>query len=244
MKPLASGLLKTLVSYLRVSTRKQGQSGLGLDGQRAAVAEYAQRNGATVIAEYVEIESGKRSDRPELMAAIAHAKRSKSQLIVAKMDRLSRNVAFLSTLMESGADFVAVDNPTATKLTVHILAAVAEDELRRISDRTKAGLAALKRRGELLGSARPDHWAGREDRRLAGSKLGASRSAANRRKAAIAEYADLLPKIQEYKRAGDSLRTIASNLNADGQTTRSGGPWNPVTVRNVLKYAPQPQEQR
>src|SRR5262245_41996714 len=154
-----------LIAYFRVSTRKQGQSGLGLEGQAEAVDSFQKQHNATIVANYKEVESGKRKDRPELLKAIAHAKRSKAVLVVAKLDRLSRNVAFLSALMESKVQFVCCDNPHATPLTIHILAAVAEDEAKRISDRTRAALAAAKMRGTLLGSARPGHWSGREDRR-------------------------------------------------------------------------------
>ena len=133
-----------VVAYYRVSTAKQGASGLGLDAQRAAVAAWTAANGAAVLAGYTEVESGKRADRPELIKALAHAKRSKATLVIAKLDRLSRNVHFLSGLMESGVDFIACDNPHANKLTIHILAAVAEDEAKRISERTKAALAAYK----------------------------------------------------------------------------------------------------
>src|SRR5262245_20848184 len=154
-----------IIAYYRVSTRKQGDSGLGLEGQQHEVQTHAQRNNATIVASYKEVERGKKSDRPELAKALAHAKRSKAVLVVAKLDRLSRNVAFLSALMESKVQFVCCDNPHATSLTIHILAAVAEDEAKRISARTKAALAAAKMRGTLLGSARPGHWSGREDRR-------------------------------------------------------------------------------
>src|SRR6185369_12637823 len=109
-------------------------------------------SGAVVSRLYVEVESGKKAARPQLLAALAHPRRTKATLVVAKLDRLTRNVAFLSALMESGVDFVACDNPHANRLTIHILAAVAEDEARRISERTKAALAAYKARGGKLGS--------------------------------------------------------------------------------------------
>jgi hypothetical protein len=138
------GTVVKVVAYYRVSTARQGASGLGLDAQRAAVATWTAANGAAVLAGYTEVESGKRADRPELGKALAHAKRSRATLVIAKLDRLSRNVHFLSGLMESGVDFIACDNPHANKLTIHILAAVAEDEAKRISERTRAALAAYK----------------------------------------------------------------------------------------------------
>jgi DNA invertase Pin-like site-specific DNA recombinase len=146
-----------IVAYYRVSTKKQGKSGLGLEGQQTTVAEYVRQHAGNLIAEYVEVETGKSKDRPELLKAIAHAKRSKATLVVAKLDRLARNVAFTSALMESSIDFVACDNPHANRFTIHILAAVAEHEAEQISQRTKAALAAAKRRGVKLGSAPP--WA-------------------------------------------------------------------------------------
>jgi DNA invertase Pin-like site-specific DNA recombinase len=141
-----------LVAYYRVSTPRQGQSGLGLEAQEASVTDYSRRGGHRILASYREVESGKRADRPELIKALAHAKRARAILIIAKLDRLARNVAFLANLLESGAEFLACDNPTANRLTIHILAAVAEDEARRISERTKAALAAYKARGGQLGT--------------------------------------------------------------------------------------------
>ena len=152
-----------IVAYYRVSTKRQGESGLGLEGQQVAVAAFAKQHGASIIASYIEVESGKRSDRPVLAQALGHARLAKATLVVAKLDRLARNVAFLSALMESGVDFVACDNEHANRLTIHILAAVAEAEAKAISERTKTALAAAKRRGVKLGSARPGHWKGREE---------------------------------------------------------------------------------
>jgi DNA invertase Pin-like site-specific DNA recombinase len=154
-----------IVAYYRVSTKRQGESGLGLEGQQAAVAAFAKQHGASIVANYIEIESGKRSNRPVLAQALGHARLAKATLAVAKLDRLARNVAFLSALMESGVDFVACDNEHANRLTIHILAAVAEAEAKAISERTKTALAAAKRRGVKLGSARPGHWKGRESKR-------------------------------------------------------------------------------
>ena len=157
-----------IVAYFRVSTKKQGESGLGLEGQAAAVETFGRQAGKPIIARYVEVESGKRSDRPELARALAHARRGKATLCVAKLDRLARNVEFLARVMNSEVDFVACDNPAANRLTLHILAAVAEAEAKAISERTKAALQAAKARGVKLGSARPGHWNGREEARLAG----------------------------------------------------------------------------
>jgi DNA invertase Pin-like site-specific DNA recombinase len=226
-----------LIAYYRVSTKQQGQSGLGLEGQRAAVQMYAQSGGGTLAAEFTEVESGKLSDRPVLMKALAQARRAKAKLVIAKLDRLSRNVAFLSRLMESDVEFVACDNPTANKLTIHILAAVAEDEARRISDRTKAALTAAKARGVVLGSARPGHWQGREAMRLQGAALGNSRSADVRHAKAIEAVRDLMPEIQQRRAAGASLAATAGALNDAGQRTTTGAAWTPMAIKRVLDRA-------
>ena len=145
------------IPYYRVSTKRQGRSGLGLEAQQVDVAALiAERNGSE-IARYTEIETGKNPDRPELAKAIAHAKLANATLVVAKLDRLARNVAFTSALMESKVDFVCCDCKGATTLTLHILAAVAQEEARLISERTKKALAAAKARGMKLGSAREAH---------------------------------------------------------------------------------------
>lgn len=151
-------MLCKLVSYLRVSTVRQGASGLGLEGQQAAIAAHARATGCVIVGEYVEVETGKRDslgNRPELQKAIAHAKRSKATLVIAKLDRLARSVAVVSMLHSSGVDFVCCDNPTANRMTIQILAAVAENEARQISERTRAALGAYKARGGILGGA-PD----------------------------------------------------------------------------------------
>src|SRR5258705_8901711 len=138
------------VAYFRVSTDKQGKSGLGLEAQREAVNSYLDGGRWSLVQEFVEVESGKRNDRPELTAALAACKRHKARLVIAKLDRLSRNLAFIATLMDSGVEFIAVDNPHANKLTVHILAAVAQHEREMISERTTAALQAAKARGVRL----------------------------------------------------------------------------------------------
>jgi DNA invertase Pin-like site-specific DNA recombinase len=226
-----------LIAYVRVSTQKQGESGLGLEAQNAAIDLYAKAAGGDVVAIYREIESGTNSERPELAKAVAHAKRVKARLVIAKLDRLARNVHLVSGLMESGVDFVACDNPNANKLTVHILAAVAEDEAERISARTKAALAAAKARGALLGSARPGHWEGNEDARQAGAVKGGKAYRAAVAKEAAPIYGELVPVIRRLKGEGKSLREIAAVLNDEGRTTLRGLPWNPMQISRLLKSA-------
>jgi DNA invertase Pin-like site-specific DNA recombinase len=226
-----------IIAYYRVSTKQQGESGLGLEAQESAVQSYARQNGTTIKASYVEVESGKLADRPELARALAHARRSKATLVVAKLDRLARNVAFLSALMESKVPFVAADNPHANRLTVHILAAVAEAEALAISQRTKAALAAAKARGTLLGSARPGHWDGREEARQAGLEKARTAAVKVKQDKAREAYADLVPTMHACKADGLSLREIAARLNSEGHTTRRGRPWNPVQVARVLANA-------
>jgi DNA invertase Pin-like site-specific DNA recombinase len=226
-----------IIAYYRVSTKRQGDSGLGLEGQKSAVEAFATQTGARILASYQEVESGKLAERPELAKALAHARRSKATLVVAKLDRLARNVAFLSALMRSRVDFLCCDNPHANKLTIHILAAVAEDEAERISARTKAALAAAKARGVKLGSARPDHWKGREKARLAGLARGRVVAAKVVSVAATEAYEDLTPMMKECRGNGMALQAIADRLNAEGHTTRRGRPWNPVQVSRVLDRA-------
>ena len=223
----------TLIPYYRVSTKKQGDSGLGLESQQTTVETYAKQTGAIIIGTYTEVESGKRSDRPQLAKALAHARRSKATLVVAKLDRLSRNVAFLSALMESKVPFVACDNPHANKLTLHILVAMAEHEAEMISKRTKDALAAYKARGGLLGGQLEHCRNLTHEARVKGAQRSGEVVARKAREA----YTDLLPMLTEMKANGLSLRDIAQRLNADGQTTRRGKPWNPVQVARVVRLA-------
>jgi DNA invertase Pin-like site-specific DNA recombinase len=219
-----------LIAYYRVSTRKQEQSSLGLEGQQAAVTSFADRQCTAVLATYTETETGKRADRPELAKAIAHAKRARATLVVAKLDRLARNVAFTSALMESGVDFLACDNPHANRLTIHILAAVAEDEARRISERTKAALAAAKRRGVKLGAARP------ECRNLtaAARRRGARAGGAAVKQQADEAYVDLRDFLAALRPAF-SYQQIADILNQRGERTRCGKPWTDVAVLRACR---------
>lgn len=228
--------MQKFISYYRVSTKRQGESGLGLEAQEAAVARYVQSVGGTLVTPpYIEIESGTHSERPELKKAIAHAKRAKAVLLVARLDRLSRNVHFISSLMESKVDFVAVDNPTANALTIHILAAVAQEEARAISYRTKAALQAAKARGTLLGSSRPGHWEGREEKRMEGQKKATEKAAKAKKEKRLVDVADLVPTLKELKEEGLSLRAIAQRMEERGETSPSGSPWNPMMVMRLLK---------
>jgi DNA invertase Pin-like site-specific DNA recombinase len=143
---------RSFVAYYRVSTDRQGRSGLGLDAQRQAVQSYVVAQGGQAVAEFTEIETGKRADRPELKNALGHCRRRQAVLVIAKLDRLARNLAFVANLMESGVEFVAVDMPHADRFTLHIFAALAEEEGRRISQRTRAALAAARARGTVLGA--------------------------------------------------------------------------------------------
>ena len=219
-----------LVTYIRVSTQRQGKSGLGLSAQENAVREFAAQHDARIVGSFVEVESGRDDERPELAKAIAYTKRQRATLIVAKLDRLARSVRFVSTLMESGVEFTAADMPFANRMTLHIMSAVAEDEARRISERTKAAPKAYKRRGGLLGGSRP------ECRNLtaAGRRRGAKRAVEVNRANAVAAYVDLAPIVRELRDQGLSLRGIAARLNVEGHTTRRGKPWNQVQVMRVL----------
>jgi DNA invertase Pin-like site-specific DNA recombinase len=221
---------RRIIGYVRVSTAAQGMSGLGLEGQMAAIESYALATNSTITRTYREVESGKRADRPELAKALAHARRDRATLAIAKLDRLARNVHFLSGLMESRVDFVACDNPNANKLTLHVLAAVAEDEARRIAERTRAALAAYKARGGTLGGARPEHPGLTREARLEGTRAASLAAAMGKRSA----YEDLLPEVIEMRTAGLSLRAIARRLDEDGYTTRQGKAWNPQQVARVL----------
>lgn len=222
-----------IVGYLRVSTKGQGESGLGLEAQQTAIEAYARQHGAKITALYVEVESGKLADRPELAKALAHARRGKATLVVAKLDRLARNVEFLARVLNAGTEFVACDNPVANRLTLHILAAVAEAEAMAISQRTKAALAAYKARGGKLGGELP------QCRNLTPAAIakGRERSALARAKAASEAYADLAPTMKAWRAEGQTLEGIAGKLNAGGHTTRRGRPWNPVQVARVLERA-------
>jgi DNA invertase Pin-like site-specific DNA recombinase len=215
------------VSYLRVSTAKQGTSGLGLEAQRESVACFLNGGDWKLIQEVVEVESGKRNDRPALASALRLCRKHRATLVIAKLDRLARNVAFIANLMESGVDFVAVDMPQANRFVVHIMAAVAEQEAEAISKRTKAALAAAKARGTHLGG-----------RRVSAERFAEIQAAARQAHAQKAAEArvSVLPAIAKIQASGaTSLRQIAFGLNALEIPTPRGGEWSAVQVQRVIR---------
>jgi DNA invertase Pin-like site-specific DNA recombinase len=215
------------ISYLRVSTQRQGRSGLGLEAQREAVSSYLNGGRWKLLQEVVEVESGKRNDRPQLARALALCRVHNAKLLIAKLDRLARNVAFIANLMEAGVEFEAVDLPQANRLTLHVMAALAEHEAGAISARTKAALAAAKARGTVLGGYR---W---DIKKVA--KKGNRESARIRAEQASKRASDLLPVVEAIKAEGaTSLRQIAAELNDRGITTARGGEWSAVQVSRLL----------
>lgn len=228
------------VAYYRVSTKRQGRSGLGLEAQRKAVQAMAERNHATIIAEYIEVETGKSAKRPKLLEAIEHVSLTNATLVVAKLDRLARNAPFTRTLRDSKQKFVCCDNPDASDLTIDLLAVIAEHEARAIAARTHEALCVAREHGTLLGSARPGHWNGREHLRDAGLKKAQPMgSAANSRRASDRNQA-IVAKVKPLREAGESLVAIAARLNGDGIKTRptrrcpEGGVFTPKTVWRLI----------
>ncbi|NYH95533.1 recombinase family protein [Novosphingobium marinum] len=217
-----------VVAYFRVSTDGQGRSGLGLAAQREAVSKLCQSRGWHIVAEFTEVESGKRSDRPQLREAMHRAKVTGATLVVAKLDRLSRSVAFLSTLQDSGGRFIAADMPEANELTVHIMAAVAQAERKAISRRTVEALAAAKARGTKLGNP---NGAAALRRAAKGNVAAVETVKAN----ADERASDLAPVVADIRAGGaTSLPAIARELNERGIVTPRGGKWYPSSVRNLL----------
>jgi DNA invertase Pin-like site-specific DNA recombinase len=216
------------IAYERVSTARQGQSGLGLEAQRTTIDDFARSRGAEVIGRFTEIESGRNPDRPELVKALHLSKVTGATLVIAKLDRLSRNAAFLLTLRDSGVRFLAVDMPEANDLTVGIMALVAQQEREAISRRTKEALAAAKARGTKLGNPN-----GASALRRAGNGGAALRAAVARN--ADRHAKDLAPVLEDLRMQGvTSLRHIADALNDRGMLTRRGGQWHVSNVRNLL----------
>jgi hypothetical protein len=214
------------VAYYRVSTEKQGRSGLGLDAQKEAVREYLMEGGR-LVGEHLEVESGRRVDRPELCKALVSCRLHHATLLVAKLDRLSRNAHILLGLKESGCEFVACDLPNANHLTVGILAMVAEEEARVISLRTRAALAATKARGTKLGN---------DNLTAEGRVRGNATSIVARRRRLAQRKEDLLPLIAVMQAEGHaSLAKLAIALNCRGVPAPRGGAWVATQVRRILR---------
>ena len=217
------------VAYERVSTARQGRSGLGLEAQRKAIDDFATSRGADVLARFTEVESGRKNERPELAKALTLAKLTGATLVIAKLDRLSRNAAFLLTLRDSGARFLACDMPEANDLTVGIMSLVAQQEREAISRRTKEALAAAKARGVKLGNPN-----GAAALRRAGEGGQALRETVTRN--AEDFTVGLVPVVAELQREGiTTLRGISNVLNERGMLTRRGGRWHVSNVRNLLE---------
>jgi len=224
----ASATAARFVAYERVSTAQQGKSGLGLEAQRKAIGDFAASQDATLTGQFTEIESGGRNDRPELEKALTLARLTGATLVIAKLDRLSRNAAFLLTLQGSGVRFLACDMPEADDLTVGIMALVAQQEREAISRRTKEALAVAKARGVKLGNPN-----GAAALRRAGKGGVALRAVVTAN--ADAHARALAPVIAEMRATGHTnLRSIATELTARAMRTRRGGQWHVSTVKNLL----------
>lgn len=223
-----------IICYLRVSTSQQGRSGLGLAAQSSAVEAYAQARRARVLQTFTEVESGKSNTRPQLLAAIALARVTGAILVIAKLDRLSRNAAFLLALKDSGVKFVAADMPDANELTVGIMALVAQQEREAISRRTKEALEAAKGRGQKLGNP---NGAAALQRAGKGNlaAVGAIRRQADEHAQRLAATIQLLSK-----EGITSLGAIAEALNAREMLTPRNGMWHKSSVRNLLMRLDQP----
>lgn len=221
--------MKPVIAYIRVSTAAQGRSGLGIEAQRAALARFAEAEGFEIVAEHVETETGKGADaldrRPELRDALAAARRLRCPVVVAKLDRLSRDVAFVSGLMAQRVPFIVAElGADADPFMLHLYAAISEKERALISARTRDALAAAKARGTTLGNPRLAEVRGK----------GAAANAA----AAARFAANVLPVIREVQASGvKSLRGIADALNARGIATARGGKWTAVQIGSILRRA-------
>jgi DNA invertase Pin-like site-specific DNA recombinase len=215
--------ISKLVAYYRVSTVAQGESGLGLEAQKAAVEAYAAEAGLQIVAEFVEVESGKDNDRPELLKAMLKTKRTKGAgLIVKSQCRLARRTSKALTIFEQ-LPVVVADRPHMTILEIQLRAVIDEEEARRISERTKAALKAAKARGVKLGTP--------ENLTADAQKAGAE---SNRRKATD-RTKDILPTVLKLRAEGKGMKAIADALNAAGETTPNGGDWHAAQIQRILK---------
>jgi DNA invertase Pin-like site-specific DNA recombinase len=223
---------RPIVAYYRVSTVQQGRSGLGLEAQRESVRRYLNANPGRLIVELTEVESGGKNNRPKVAEALWLCRVYEAKLVIARLDRLSRNVALVAGLLESGVDFVAADMPLANRFTIHLIAAVAEYEAKLISERTKAAFAVAKARGKKRGGPRRadfrDYFKG-----------GSAASAIARSERANARARDMAPLLRELRDAGHSLCAIARKLTAMEIPTPSsrGKQWYPAVVRRHFVYA-------
>ncbi len=222
-----SGPMTKLLAYYRVSTTRQGRSGLGLDAQRAVVESYARATGGNVLRAYQEIESGRKADRPELARAVSDAKRSRAVIVIARLDRLARDAHLISGLQKTGVPFVCCDMPDADETMIGVYAYLGQREAKLISERTKAALAQARLRGVVLGKT--------ENMTQAGRIKGAIKAGASHREKATEAYADLGPWLAELRKEGLSLRAIVQKLTDEGHTTRRGHSWNAKQVSRVLE---------
>ena len=226
-------LQRRYVTYYRVSTERQGRSGLGLEAQKAAVSEFLRTTDGTLHAAFVEVQSGKDNDRPKLAEALKVCKLSRSTLLIAKLDRLSRNAAFLLTLQNAGVRFVACDMPDMNETVVGIMAVIAQSERKAISSRTKAALAAAKARGVRLGN--PDLQPGSKATAKAASKAA--------QKAAKERAEDLRDVLDDARSKGCStLQSVADHMNTLDYTTPRGGRWAPSSVSRLLAQLERPAQ--
>lgn len=213
------------IAYYRVSTQRQGISGLGLEAQQDIVEDYIRRQEGKLLHIYTEIESGKRDDRPQLLKALQHCQLTNSTLVVSKLDRLSRDLHFLSTVMKSGIQFVCCDQPNSGTLVLQVLAAVAEEERRMISERTKLALAAAKKRGVKLGNPRLDE--------VRNTCMNNARKAWQKNNDEFNEA--ILTVIESLQQQGiATYKGLARELNRLGFKTRYGRQFYSATVRNIL----------
>lgn len=213
------------VAYYRVSTQKQGRSGLGLEAQQEMVKNFIRQNGGQIVAEYQEVESGKDDERPQFIKAMRHAHVVGGKLLVGKLDRLSRDLHFITSLQKSHVDFIVADMPNCDSFTINIYGALAQREREMISERTKAGLAAAKARGIKLG--KPENLT--PEISSIGRELGRQQQVAN-----ADRFAALVrPRIEELQNEGLSLRAIACKLDSEHFKTARGGKWTASSVRNI-----------
>lgn len=235
MSTASTAAARKFIAYTRVSTDEQGRSGLGLEAQTAAIRAGVAELGGEIVREFTEIASGDDDHRPTLEAALKLCKRTGATLIVAKLDRLSRAVALIAGLMRAGVPFKCADVSNASELELHLRAVIAQEERRMIGIRTKAALTAAKARGTKLGSARPGHWKGREDRRELGQRKAVAVAAAKRLELSRDTYVEAAAVAA--KMPGASLRTIAGTLNEQGLTTPRGSEWTAAAVSRMLARA-------